>query len=291
MSEEPEEREERDTRSYSERYAPPPGPPPPTLPPTRSSDGRLLALIGVGLLVAALLGVLVLRGSSRGPTETSTGAATPTPFVSTGPAPTSAPLDLALPRFWTLIQDPKLSYHVETLGGGTAGSDAYTFAESLDVSGDDWGGTEKAHGLGVAGSVQIVTLDTVVWLKFPDGWHRNIEFDPYFRSRPLLGLDSIRDLSPSKVVTRGDQTLYDLKSTTNYQPYPGRLIGLVSMAGLTVDTLELDILVTADGVPVEATVHILAGGLATTGKPTVDAKATRTFSKVGATFTIVAPKN
>jgi hypothetical protein len=194
-----------------------------------------------------------------------------------------------LQRFWALVGDPKFSYHIETKGGGTVGTEAYTFSESLDVSGDDWGGSERAHGLGVAGVANIVTLDTEVWIKFPDGWHKNIEHDPYFRSRPFLDLDSQRDLVFSGEVVKAGRTLYDLKSTTNYQPYPGRLIGFLSM-GIRVDLLELDILVTDAGVPVQATVHILAGGLGPDGKPLFDAKATRTFSKVGATFTIKAPK-
>ena len=180
---------------------------------------------------------------------------------------------------------------METKGGGTLGTEAaWTFSESLDVSGDDWAGRERAHGLGVAGVIDIVALGTEVWIKFPDGWHRNIEHDPYFRSLPFLDLDSERDLIVSGEVVKDGVTLYDLKSTTNYQPYPGRLIGFVSL-GLQVDTLQLDILVTADGVPVQATVNILAGGLGLNGKPQLVAKATRTFSKVGATFTIKAPKS
>lgn len=279
---------EQDDRSYTERYAPPPEPPPPPPPPSESIDGRFIALIGIGLLVAALVAAYVLRGGSTTPGVT-IASVEPTPTASVGPPRTPDPDDLALQRFWVLVADPKLSYHLETRGGGTIGSEAYTFSESLDVAGDDWGGTERAHGLAMAGTVSIVTLDTVVWIKFPDGWHKNIEHDPYFRSRPFLDLDSQRDLIVSGTVVRAGRTLYDLKSTTNYQPYPGRLIGFASM-GIPVDTLELDILVTEEGVPVEATVHILAGGLGSNGKPQVDAKATRTFSKVGATFTIKAPK-
>ena len=279
---------ERDTRSYTERYAPPPEPPPPPPPPSESMDGRFLALIGVGLLVAALVAAYVLRGGSSTPGVT-TASVEPTPTASVGPPRTPDPDDLALQRFWTLIADPKLSYHLETRGGGTAGSEAYTFSESLDVAGDDWGGKEKAHGLGLAGTVSIVTIGTDVWIKYPDAWHKNIEHDPYFRSRPFLDLDSTRDLVVSGTVLKDGRTLYDLKSTTNYQPYPGRLVGFFSLL-LRVDTLELDILVTEEGVPVEATVHILAGGLGTNGKPQLDAKATRTFTKVGDTFTIKAPQ-
>jgi hypothetical protein len=279
---------ERDTRSYTERYAPPP--PPPTLPPPpESGDGRwFIAVIGVGLLVAAIAAAVVLRGSP--PTSsTSNETVAPAPTARVGPTRTPDLDDLALQRFWVIVTDPALSYHIETKGGGTYGSDAYTFSESLNVSGDDWGGQERAHGLGVGGVADIVTLDTEVWLKFPDGWHKNIEHDPYFRSRPFMDLDSQRDLIVSGEVVKDGRTLYDLKSTTNWQPYPGRLIGFLSM-GVPVDTLEFDILVTEDGVPVQATVHILAGGLGVTGKPLIDAKATRTFTKVGETFTIKAPK-
>lgn len=281
--------EERDTRSYTERYAPPAESPPPPPSPGGSMDGRVLALIGVGLLVAALVVGLVLRGS-RPPAVATVATPNPTSTTSVAPRPTPGPLDLAFDRFWTVIGDPRLSYHLETVGGGTIGDEAYTFRESLDVAGDDWKGTEQAHGLGSASAAQLVVLDTVVWLKVPGGsWHENIEHDPYFRARPLLNLDSQRDLSPYAAVVRDGRTLYDLRSTTNYQPYPGRLIGFVSME-IRVDTLELDVFVTEDGVPVEATVHILAGGLGSDGKPQFDAKATRTFSKVGGTFTIVAPK-
>lgn len=280
---------ERDTRSYTERYAPPPPPPTAPPPPSGSSDSRwFIAVIGVGLLVAAIAAAVILRSGPTAP-GVSNHTVEPTPTPSLGPARTPDADDLALQRFWALIEDPKLSYHVETKAGGSYGTDAYTFSESLDVSGDDWGGRERAHGLGVAGITDIVALDTEVWIKFPDGWHKNIEHDPYFRSRPFLGIDSQRALAISAEVVKDGQTFYDLKSTTNYQPYPGRLIGFVAM-GVQVDTLELDILVTADGVPVSATVHILAGGLSPTGKPEIDAKATRTFTKVGATFTIKAPK-
>ena len=249
----------------------------------------LLAIVGVGLLLAALIAALVLRGPGPAAVATTSPTAAP-PSATVGPKATPVADDLSLQRFWTVIEDPKLSYHIETKGGGRVGSEAYSFSESIDVAGDGWKGLELAHGLGSASALQIVVLDTLVWVKFPDGWHRNIEHDPYFRSRPLLDLDSERDLVLSgKTVVRGGQTLYELASTTNYQPYPARLIGFVSMT-LKVDTLALSILVTDQGVPVEATVHILAGGLGADGKPQFDAKATRTFSKVGAAFTITAPK-
>jgi hypothetical protein len=284
------EEETRDTRSYSERYSPPPEAPPPPPPPSSGSmDTRFLAVIGVGLLAAAVVAALVLRGGAAAPVAT-TPASTPSSVAaSVGPPSTPDADDLAINRFWVLIADPKLSYHVDTKGGGRIGSDAYTFSESLDVAGDAWGGTERAHGLGGGGILSIVTIDTSVWIKFPDGWHKNIEHDPYFRSRPFLDLGTQRDLVVSGTVVKGGKTLYDLKSTTNYQPYPGRLIGFFSM-GVRIDLLQLDILVTADGVPVEATVHILAGGVGDDGKPQVDAKSTRTFTKFGATLTIKPPK-
>jgi hypothetical protein len=245
----------------------------------------------VGLLVAAIVAAVVLRGGATPTLGTATETVAPKITPSVGPPRTPDPDDLALQRFWTLVKTPTLSYHMETKGGGTLGTEAaWTFSESLDVAGDDWAGRERAHGLGVAGVVDIVALGTEVWIKFPDGWHRNIEHDPYFRSLPFLDLDSERDLIVSGEVVKDGVTLYDLKSTTNYQPYPGRLIGFVSL-GLQVDTLELDILVTADGVPVQATVNILAGGLGLTGKPQLVAKATRTFTKVGGTFSIKAPKS
>jgi hypothetical protein len=282
---------ERDTRSYTERFGTPPPSPPAAPPPSDASDGRwFFAVIGVGLLVAAIAAAVVLRGGGTPAPDAGTETVAPKVTPSLGPAATPDADDLALQRFWALIADPNLSYHVDTKGGGTVGiADAYTFSESLDVSGDNWGGTERAHGLGVAGIASIVVLDTEVWIKFPDAWHKNIEHDPYFRSRPFMGLDSERDLMISSEVVKDGRTLYDLKATTNYQPYPGRLIGFVSM-DTHVDTLEFDILVTEEGVPVQATVHILAGGLGVTGKPELDAKATRTFTKVGDTFTIKAPK-
>jgi hypothetical protein len=281
---------ERDTRSYTERFGTPP-PPPAAPPPSDSSNGRwFFAVIGIGLLVAAIAAAVVLRGGGTPAPAAGTETVAPKVTPPLGPPATPGADDLALQRFWVLVADPNLSYHVETKGGGTIGTEAaYTFSESIDVSGDFWAGSERAHGLAVAGVTNIVALDTEVWIKFPDGWHRNIEHDPYFRSRPFLGLDSQRDLVISSEVVKNGQTLFDLKSTTNYQPYVGRLIGFVSM-GMQVDTLEFDILVTADGVPVQATVHILAGGLGLTGKPQLDAKATRTFTKVGDTFTIKAPK-
>lgn len=289
-----EEREERDTRSYSERYAPPAEPPPPPPPPSpQSLDSRLLAMVGVGLVAVAVVAALLLRG---GPPPVTTAAATPsptvTPTVSTGPTPSPDPGVLALNRFWALIGDPKLSYHLETTGGGTIGSEAYTFRESLDVAGDSWKGSEQAHGLGYVSAVQLVVLDTVIWIKggFGGSWSRSIDHDPYWRARPLFDLESVLALTPSGTVLKGGKTLYVLKANTNYQPYPGRLIGFASMGNLKVDTLELTILVTADGVPVEADVHILAGDLDKQGKADVDAKATRLFTKVGAKFTITAPK-
>jgi hypothetical protein len=285
--------EERDTRSYSERYAPP-EPPPPPRPSSGSLDGRLLALIGVGLLAAAGVAALVLRGP--GSQRVTTAQATPSPSAtltaSLGPTPTPDPGVLALHRFWTLIGDAELSYHLETTGGGRIGEEAYSFRESLDVAGDAWKGSEQAHGLGYVSAVQLVVLDTVVWIKggFGGTWNRSIDHDPYWRARPLLDLESILALTPSGTVAKGGTTLYVLKANTNYQPYPGRLIGFASMGNLKVDTIELTVLVTGDGVPVEADVHILAGDLDAKGKADVDAKATRLFTKVGAKFTITAPK-
>lgn len=285
------EEEPRDTRSYSERYAAPPEAPPPPPPPSSGSvDAKVLALIGVGLLTAALVSALVLRGGASGPVATTPTSTPSSSAASVGPPSTPDADDLAFNRFWALITAPKLSYHLDTKGGGRLGTDAYTFSESLDVTDDSWGGTERAHGLGGGSILSIVTIDTNVWFKFPDGWHKNIEHDPYFRSRPFLDLATQRDLVVSGTVVKGGKTLYDLKSTTNYQPYPGRLIGFFAL-GIQVDLLELDILVTADGVPVEATVHILAGGQGSDGKPQFDAKATRTFTKFGATFTIKPPRS
>jgi hypothetical protein len=280
----------QDGKWYSEKYAAASQPeaPAPVPSPGQGIDGRFFALLGVGFLVAAIVGALLLRGSPSGSTAGAT--ASPTARPTFGPTPTPALDQLALQQFWAILQDPKLSYHVETRGAGQLGSEAYSFSESLDVAGDDWKGTELAHGFGGVGAVKVVALDTAVWFKFPDGWHRNIEHDPYFRSRPLLGLDNIRDLVPSGTVDRNGVTLYDLKATTDWQPYPGRLIGFFAL-GMPVDTLELDVLVTADGVPVESTVHVQAGGLAANGKPQLDAHATRVFTKVGDAFTIVAPKS
>jgi hypothetical protein len=287
------EEETRDTRSYSERYAQAPEPPPPDPPqPSGSLTTPILALLGVGLLAAAVIAALVLRGGGGPAAVTATPTSAPsTAAPSVGPPATPDANALALQRFWVLIADPKLSYHVETKGGGRIGAeDAYTFSESLDVAGDSWAGTERAHGLGGGGIVSIVTIDPTVWFKFPDGWHKNIEHDPYFRSRPFLDLGTQRDLIVTGTVVKAGKTLYKLESTTNYQPYPGRLIGFFAM-GTRVDLLELDILVTADGVPVEAGVHILAGGTGSDGKPVVDAKSTRTFTKFGATFSIKPPKS
>lgn len=282
---------ERDARSFTERFGAPPQPPAAPPPPAAPGAGRwFFALIGVGLLVAAIVAAVVLRGGATPTPGAATETVAPKVTPSVGPPRTPDGDDLAAQRFWELVKAPTFSYHMETKGGGTLGTEAaWTFAESLDVSGDDWAGRERAHGLAVAGVTDIVALGSEVWIKFPDGWHKNIEHDPYFRSRPFLDLDSERDLIVSGEVVKDGVTLYDLKSTTNYQPYPGRLIGFVSL-GVQVDTLELDILVTADGVPVQATVHILAGGVGPNGKPQLDAKATRTFSKVGGTFTIKAPK-
>ena len=283
--------EERDDRSYSERFAQPPAPPLPAPPSSGSMDGRFLAVIGIGLLAAVVVAALVLRGP--GSPAATTVLATPSPTANASSGPTAAPDPgvLALQRFWTLIGDLKLSYHLETTGGGRIGSEAYTFRESLDVAGDNWKGSEQAHGTGYAAAVQLVVLDVLVWTKVPGGtWDRTIQHDPYFRARPLLDLESILALNPSGTVAKGGKTLYVLKANTNYQPYPGRLIGFVSMASVQVDTLELTILVTGDGVPVQADVHILAGGVDAKGKPLVDAKSTRLFTKVGATFSIIAPK-
>lgn len=282
---------EPETRSFTERFGAPPEPPAPPPPASGSGAGRwILVFVGVGLIAAAIVAAVLLRGGGTPAPGAATETVAPKVTPSPGPTRTADPDDLALQRFWTLVKAPTFSYHMETKGGGTLGTEAaWTFAESLDVSGDDWAGRERAHGLAVAGVTDIVALGSEVWIKFPDGWHKNIEHDPYFRSRPFLDLDSERDLIVSGEVVKDGQTLYDLKSTTNYQPYPGRLIGFVSL-GVQVDTLELDVLVTADGVPVQATVHILAGGVGLGGKPQLDAKATRTFTKVGGTFSIKAPK-
>jgi hypothetical protein len=284
--------EEQDTRSYSDRYAADAGPPASPPPASGSMGGRFLAVIGAGLLVAAAVGAaLVLRGPGSSTGTTALATASPSATAATGATAAPDPGVLALNRFWALIGDPKLSYHLETTCGGVSGSDAYTFRESLDVAGDDWRGSEQAHGLGYMSAVQLVVLDTLVWIKVPGGsWDRTIQHDPYFRARPLLDLESILALNPAGTVVKGGRTLCVLKANTNYQPYPGRLIGFVSMSDVRVDTLELSILVTADGIPVQADVHILAGGLDAVGKPILDAKATRLFTKVGATFTISAPK-
>ena len=207
-----------------------------------------------------------------------------------GPAANAGRRRSGLQRFWALVTAPKLSYHIETKGGGRIGDDAYTFSESLDVSDDSGAARNGPTAWVAAASSDIVTLDTDVWFKFPDGWHKNIEHDPYFRSRPFLDLDSQRDLVVSGDGGEGREDPLRPQVDDELPALSGPSDRVRSL-GIQGRPLELDILVTADGVPVEATVHILAGGPGTDGKPQFDAKATRTFTKFGGTFTIKAPKS
>lgn len=261
-------------------------PPPP--PPQRTGlSGGFVTALGVVVLVAAgILGILVLPPGGSGPTP-------PASRVILTPPPTPGPGDLVLAAFWAQIQASDLDYHVAIEGSLEVGSASGSQVVVLDVHGDDFQGTLAEHFKGSATSHWVLLRSEGVLYARKSSQTRWSVAGPAtglgLSVRPFLSLEDERQLTYGGTVTRDGTILHRLRSTALYRPGINRILPIF-IASIASATTTLELLVTADGIPVEATITCHAPRDLQTGEPAVDGSASYTFSKVGQIGPIPTPK-
>src|SRR5437867_5918166 len=122
--------------SFSERYRNIPYGPeaasaPPAAPAHRRLPLRLLVVggIAVAIVVGALLGSQLLPSSATSPNAN---ARRPSP-----PPASVDPGKQVMAKFWSVVRNPVLSYHIAAAGSWTGPAGTGSFISSLDVAGDD----------------------------------------------------------------------------------------------------------------------------------------------------------
>jgi hypothetical protein len=276
-------------RSFSERYADMPTGPTPT--PVKPDDGkgggrgRTRILAGGGLAIVVVAGALVGSqllqqiGSSKNLPSAPASAA----LASIDPAKG------VVDRFWAVVTDPGLSYHVTSSGRWSGPDGSSSFTSSLDVAGGGYAGVITAKGRGKPVTSRVIRIDPFTWTRTGKAsWTRITSNDPKDRSQPFLFLDSPSALAYAGAVARNGQNLHLLRSTDAYQPYVAGLLNLGTFL-LSKDVIRLEIYVTDQGVPVEADFLCDGGGMTADGKPVFRGSAQRMFSKFGSKFTIAPP--
>lgn len=261
-----------------DRPAPPPPPP--------AQIGRTLVVVGVmALIVAGALGAFGALSQRPAATE-------PSRFIAT-PQPTPGPDDLLLAAFWTTVETPGLSFHVESTGSATAGSEKGSLSTSLDVRSEDFTGTfsTKVKGDPYSGRWFVVRSAGVVYLSRDGktGWRSGTANQIELRMSPFLGLVDHRQLRYGSAITEGASTLYRLVSTDLYRPGVGRVLPIVQVAMPTA-AFSLEVIVTAAGMPVRATLTAHAPADPATGAPALDVRATYAFTRFGEIAPISPPK-
>ena len=212
---------------------------------------------------------------------------------STGTRPSVAPASTdpgkqVLAKFWAVVRNPVLSYHLAASGSWTGPDGTGSFTSSMDVAGDDYSGTISAKGSGVK-SAKVIRVDPFTWTKIgAKPWLPVLTNDPAQRSLPFLYLDNQAALAYVGPVERDGQQVHLLRSTDAYQPYVSGLLNLPTFE-FAKDLVKLEVYVTDDGAPVAAEFVCEAGGKQANGKPVFRGTAERLFTKVGAEYTIVAP--
>ncbi len=278
---------------YAERYA---GQVPPTdssvvvvVPPRRRANVGLYLGGGAALMVSAVvILVLAATGVLGGPAVT----AAPRRVLPVTPAPTAGPtLPPAIAKTLSQLNDPKLSAHITidshiTMSATVAKSASVIVKFDGEVSNGNESGVLQAGGI----SQEIRLVDGKDYSKIlPSGnWVLSPAVASYLVICPVFGLDSSKAVALIGQDTRGGQQLNHLQSTDEWSPDMSRLAMLdLSFLPYWPDKSVLDLWVTTDGTPVEATFS--GWSLASDGTKLVDVEVAYTFSAVGVPQTIEAP--
>jgi hypothetical protein len=269
----------------------------------------LVAGIAVVAIVVAGLGLVALASAPSHPSTNVRPTASPlggSPSGGpTGASPTPSPsLDPGIAiraNFWALVSSPTSSYHMTAHGRSTFDGHTYeTFDQSVDVVGDEYSGTISSRGPGPLlqaiqpsniRSARIARVAGVIYLleagKSLTKYRSSARSD---RLTPFLYIDPIGALDYVGPLTVDGRHLYLLRSNAFYRPDIARLIDTARF-DVDPDTMRMDILVTAEGIPVKATFSVVVRGNDQIGKQhTFRARTDFAFVKVGAKLTVRIPK-
>jgi hypothetical protein len=276
--------------SFSERYRNVPyGPDAPTSTPASGSGRRIP--VPRRLLIAGAIAIVIVLGALAAMQFLQPGSSAPSanaPRTSALPA-SIEPGKQVIAKFWSMVRNPVLSYHVAASGSWTGAAGSGSFTSSLDVAGDDYSGSISEKGAGKPVTARVIRKDPFTWTKAGTRpWLPLLTNDPAQRSLPFLYLDTQAALAYAGPVDRDGQHVHLLRSTDAYQPYVSGLLNLPGFE-LPKDVVQLELYVTDQGTPVAADFVCEAGGRRANGKPVFRGTAERIFSKFGAEYTIVAP--
>jgi hypothetical protein len=256
------------------------------LPPPPNPMSRILITIGVVAFIVA--GTLVVFGVLGRPPTT----AEPSRFIAT-PQPTPGQGDLVMGAFWQTIEQSDLGYHVDSTASATAGTQKGSLSTGLDVHGDDFSGTLdiKLKGDPLSGRWLIVRSAGIAYLRQEGSttWASGTANQIELRMAPFLSLVDHRQLRYAGVISEGASTLYRLVSTDLYRPSVSRILPILQPA-VPKETFSLELIVTATGRPVRATLTAHADADPAIGAPALDLSATYTFTRLGEVGPISAPK-
>ena len=284
--------------SYSEQYQGTefgrPAPPPPS-PPTSRRPFAVAAIAVIAILVAgSILVVLAVAPNGIGsigsqPSVPPSGSTSGRSGVaSPSPTPTIDPGQAVLARFWTLVSNPRASYHLAASGKSVLDKKTFgTFKESIDVVGDEYSGwiDSSASPKGT-----IARKDGVIWVKVPGKARVGRQTsERYYRLTPFLYLEMAAWVDYLKPVTVNGRHLHVLRSNKFYRPDIARMLDFKKFL-VVPDKMVLDVYVTDDGVPVSAVFTADVNVRDVTGHHAFHGRTSFTFSKFGAKLTIHVPK-
>ncbi len=256
--------------------------PPPPEPPRPPARGPSLIVVAVAILgLGGLAGVFALASRPAEPPGDGTFLRPPdvTPRV-----PDSIRI---LDRFWSIVRDPEVSYHLDGTGSSSAPNFEELFVLSLDVVGDDYTGTVDT--IGGSGQGELIRLDGVMYVR-PAGqeWTAARTSDAGLRQDPFMGLAGKRELEYGARLVEDGAIVHRLLSTKAYAPSVARMLDLGSF-GMHPDTRTLELIVTDDGVPLRATFACVVNGDLADGTPHFEGTAEYAFSAFGEPVVIATP--
>lgn len=190
--------------------------------------------------------------------------------------------------FLALIAKPGPTYHVRATGRSVGPGLNVPFTLVLDVSEDDFVGTNDARGDG-SGFANIVRLDGLAYVRPKGGaWEKRRTDDPIFRQFPFLGVEGSNDLQYVETFMEGEHKLHRIATTKYYQPSVARLLDLPTFQ-MNPDLLAVELILSDAGIPLRATVRVEAGGQTSANKPVFLGKASYRFTKWGVAVKVKAP--
>jgi hypothetical protein len=232
--------------------------------------------------------VAVAPSASPAPSE----SAAPTGEVAEAtlvpPSPIVPETDRVLDAFFTGIAKPGPAYHVTATGHSVGPGLDVPFTLDLDVSGDDFKGTNDARRDG-SGFADVTRVEEVSYVRPKGGaWGPPRSGDTDLRLFPFLGIEGRNDLVHAEAFEQDGETLHRFVTTKYYQPNVGRLLDLAAFR-LKPDLLHMELIMTEDGIPVWATLRVEAGGRTSGDAPVFLGRATYRYSAWGTATEITAP--